>query len=451
MEREFYRPYYHFSAPKGWMNDPNGLFYYKGKYHLCFQHNEEGLNWDIKSWGHAVSEDFFHWEYLPEAIRSGKDYAVFSGSAVVDKENVSGLKNGDDDPIILFFTAYPKGQMCAYSQDGGKSFRNYGSVLPNRGEGDLPVGEDRDPKVFFHKETGKWIMILYTFTHSRSALPCYGFFSSSDLLNWEYESEIENCFEMPDMFRLKVMDTDEEKWVVHAPNGDYTVGDFDGHRFAPCQKKNINARQYDTACPYTWNNTENRIIQVGWMYTDYDYSRNFKNFYTLPLELSLRKREGIYELLREPVREIQNIRKEIFSAENRVVESGHGLFDNCPMDCPEACEIDVEMEYNPFAIVALDTACGRIWYKSGDCSIQYNHSNKDLFFNARCAYAEPKEGIIKYKIFIDKTTVEIFADEGNVYMAYASKWKKQPLNMFSVGSPVSFKVRSLKIYDLRGE
>ena len=449
---EDYRPIYHFTAQKGWINDPNGLFVYKNKYHMCFQHNPASTNWENIHWGHATTDDFIKWEQKEDVISPTEDFQCFSGSAVVDYENVSGLKEGEDAPILLFFTGSPKGQFVSYSTDGGENFKVYGRILPTPCPIDdiekirsFPKINDRDPNVFWCEESGKWAMVLYTVESSRTKGPAYSFYSSEDLLNWEYESEIPLCFEMP--YMLKLPCEEDYKYVLLSANGDYRVGDFDGHKLIPCQELNTNQRLFGAVCGYSWKN-EGRVTQVSWLYTGRDYSNKYKNFYTVPVDLSLRKRNGKYELLREPVPEINKYKKEFFSLNDCVVMPGENPFPK-GMFCPEACEIEVELEYNPFNIVWFDTGCGKVWYKAPDNSILYNSDINDLFFNGIPCDLDPKDGVVKYKIFVDRTSIEIFADDGYVYMPFASVWKKQQFGIGTVADPIPLKIRKLKVYEIK--
>ena len=447
-----YRPIYHYTAKKGWINDPNGLFFYKGKYHLCCQHNPTDITWGNLHWGHATSDDLIKWEHKDEAISPTEDYQCFSGSAIVDYENTSALKEGEDAPILLFFTAYPKGQFMSYSTDGGESFKVYGPVLPNDSSlkdfkklpyKDLPDAGERDPKVLWCEEAKKWIMIVYTEVLSRTHLPAYSIYSSKNLLDWVYESEVPYCFEVPDMFRLPV--DGGYKYVIVSANGDYRVGDFDGHEFVPCQEINKNQRLFDGCCYYTWNNM-GKISQTSWLYTDYDYSPEFKNSYTLPVDLSLRYKNGRYELLREPVAGLEKYKKEIFSLEGGVFKGGENPFPK-GFICPEACEIDVDMEYDPFSITSLQTGCGSVWYCASQKSLVYNRNPKELWHSGIPVDLEPVENRVKFKVFADKNSIEIFGDEGFIYMPFAAKWESRELSL----TPILGKqtIRSLKVYEIK--
>ncbi len=156
--REKHRPQFHFSSKTNWLNDPNGCLYHNGVYHLFFQHNPSGIDWGNMTWGHAVSPDLIHWKQLENAIHPYDEGTIFSGSAVLDTENLSGLGKGDNPPLVAAFThaRKPFGQAIAYSNDNGQTWNLYDNgrrVVPNQG---FDEGE-RDPKILFHEPTGKWI------------------------------------------------------------------------------------------------------------------------------------------------------------------------------------------------------------------------------------------------------------------------------------------------------
>jgi sucrose-6-phosphate hydrolase SacC (GH32 family) len=244
------RPRAHFTARDTWLNDPNGLVFHDGEWHLFFQNNPNGSTWGNISWGHAVSRDLVSWTELPVAIAATAEEMVFSGSAVVDTHNTSGLAGPGETALVAIYTSsYTahsdrpgiQAQSLAYSVDSGATWRRYAGnpVL------DIGSGEFRDPKVFWHGgDDGRWIMVAVEATDHRVAL-----YSSTDLIDWSLESRFGpahatgGVWECPDLFPLRVRGTDEEKWVLVVslnPGGiaggsgtQYFVGDFDGRTFAP--------------------------------------------------------------------------------------------------------------------------------------------------------------------------------------------------------------------------
>lgn len=246
---EQYRPQFHFSPPAHWMNDPNGLVYYAGEYHLFYQYYPDSTVWGPMHWGHAVSKDLFHWQHLPVALYPDQNGYIFSGSVVVDKKNTSRLGTRQNPAMIAVFTYHDpqkekmgrkdyQSQGLAYSLDKGRTWIKYKNnpVLNNPG-----VKDFRDPKVSWYENEQKWIMSLAVGDHIR-------FYSSKNLLNWQFESDFGKgigahggVWECPDLFPLKVHGSKEEKWVllvsinpggVYGGSGtQYFTGDFDGKTF----------------------------------------------------------------------------------------------------------------------------------------------------------------------------------------------------------------------------
>ncbi len=196
------RPQFHFGSKRGWNNDSNGLVYYKGQWHLFYQHNPFSVNWGNMHWGHAVSTDLLHWKELGDAIYPDELGTIFSGSAVVDWKNSAGFQKGNEKTIVCFYTSAPQGtpwtagkkftQSIAYSTDNGKTFTKYEK---NPVIGHI-AGSNRDPKVFWHEATGKWVMVLYL------NRPTLAFFNSDNLKDWEMTSKIEGFHECPELFDL---------------------------------------------------------------------------------------------------------------------------------------------------------------------------------------------------------------------------------------------------------
>lgn len=243
--QELYRPQFHFTPAKNWMNDPNGMVFYDGEYHLFYQHNPFGNKWGHMSWGHAVSKDLVHWEHLPLALPEANDIMIFSGSAVVDWKNTSGFGVDGKPPLVAIYTGHHttqkrQDQRIAYSNDRGRTWTKWSGnpVL------DIRAADFRDPKVFWHPETSEWIMVL-ALSPERKVL----FYGSPDLKHWRPLGEfgpagsVEGIWECPDLFPLPVEGGDHQKWVLivnvggGAPAGgsgcQYFVGEFDGKRFTP--------------------------------------------------------------------------------------------------------------------------------------------------------------------------------------------------------------------------
>jgi fructan beta-fructosidase len=332
---EQYRPQFHFSPPEKWMNDPNGLVYNEGTYHLFYQYYPDDIVWGPMHWGHAISKDMVHWEHKPIALFPDEHGLIFSGSAVVDKENTSGFGADTEVPLVAIFTYHSmegekagekdfQTQGIAYSLDNGETWVKYegNPVIGNNG-----IKDFRDPKVFWHEESQNWILALVAGDHAK-------FYKSSDLKDWKYLSDFGKgqgahggVWECPDLFPLKVEGSDEEKWVLiisinpGAPNGgsgtQYFIGEFDGKKFTSDQKE---AKWLDFGTDnyagVTYNNTPNEErIFIGWM-SNWDYARNtptkkWRSAMTVPRRLSLRKMEGDYMLVNYPLEQVDKLTSDV--------------------------------------------------------------------------------------------------------------------------------------------
>ncbi len=351
---EDYRPQFHFSPPKMWMNDPNGLVYNEGVYHLFYQYYPEDIVWGPMHWGHAVSEDMIHWEHKPIALYPDDNGYIFSGSAVVDKDNTSGFAAEGQKALVAIFTYHdPVGeeenskrfqtQGIAYSLDNGKSWSKYegNPVINNEG-----IKDFRDPKVFWHDPSQSWIMVLVAGDHAK-------FYRSPNLKDWNYLSEFGRevgghggVWECPDLFQLQVEGSDEKKWVhlisinPNAPNGgsgtQYFIGEFDGTTFTSEQQ---GARWLDWGRDNYAGVTYNDVpggerIFIGWM-SNWDYARDtpteeWRSAMTIPRKLSLKRIGDSYELLNYPLNEFNKIVQPEFK-KNMVVGSQkthHFTFDH---------------------------------------------------------------------------------------------------------------------------
>lgn len=327
LSAEAYRPQVHFTPQEKWMNDPNGLVYYKGTYHLFYQYYPDGTQWGPMHWGHATSKDLFHWQHQPVALYPDSLGYIFSGSAVVDSNNTSGLGKNGKAPIVAIFThhnaklekqgANAQSQSLAYSLDDGKTWSKYANnpVLPNPG-----ISDFRDPKVSWYEKDKKWIMTLATKDRVT-------FYSSPNLIKWTKESEFGadlgahgGVWECPDLFPLSL--NGKQHWVLlvsinpGGPNGgsatQYFVGQFDGHRFVPA---NTATRWIDYGADnyagVTFSNISNRRIFIGWM-SNWLYANNvptqkWRGATTLPRELQLTDSGNGPVLISKPVSELNNL------------------------------------------------------------------------------------------------------------------------------------------------
>lgn len=320
-KNEKYRPRFHYTPLRGWVNDPNGLYYLDGLYHIFYQHNPYDTRWENMHWGHAVSENLLDWREMPEALIPDDMGPMFSGSAVVDRNNVSGLGRDGKTPILLFYTAAgginaaSAGRECcvciAWSLDGVRFEKYSGNpVLAPY------VHDNRDPKVFFCDTTGRYCMVLYLDAHR------FAIFSAADLIHWRFESEVSlpPLNECPDMFPLP---GDPEKWVFIAGadlhwEGDvakYYTGTFDGHVFKPCEGPYPIDSGRDMYSTQTFENApDNRRIFFSWRSRQFDgkgfMGMPFNGEFTLPMDLLPVNKNGRTMLAKYPAAECLKYIKE---------------------------------------------------------------------------------------------------------------------------------------------
>lgn len=402
---EALRPQFHFTAKSGWINDPNGLVYYKGVYHLFFQHNPASTAVANMHWGHAVSDDLLHWRQVDNAIAPDEFGTVYSGSAVVDHNNSAGLQKGNEKTLVALYTAAagrnPESvgkkftQRMAYSNDAGKTWTKYANnpVL------DYIMDENRDPKVVWHAPTGRWVMALYM-TGERYAL-----FSSPNLKKWEMiqpEIVIGGVGECPDFFAMPVEDhPGETRWVLTGANGRYLVGTFDGRTFTPQQEaaksdwgRNFYAVQTFSDMP------DGRRVQIAWMNESKFPDMPFSQQLSLPCELTLHKEGERFALRRNPIRELASLRKNTTTKTNIPLD---GAANPLADVFAELLDIEVEIE--------LGTA-KRIIFDLRGAAVTYDVEKSELFCVQRTADLGPIDGRIHLRLIRDRTSLEVFANAG---------------------------------------
>jgi fructan beta-fructosidase len=434
--QENYRPQIHFSPKEKWMNDPNGMVFYKGIYHLFYQYYPNGITWGPMHWGHAESRDLFHWKELPIALYPDSLGYIFSGSAVVDSNNTSGFGRNGKIPLVAVFTHHDpirekvgrndfQNESIAYSLDEGKSWTKYtgNPVLKNPG-----IRDFRDPKVMWYAPGKKWVMTLATLDHVT-------FFSSPDLKNWKKKSEFGKeigahggVWECPDLFSLKLKG--KTYWIVISnlnpggPNGgsatQYFVGEFDGNKFTPIDN-DIRWLDYgpDEYAGITWSNTNNRKIFLGWM-SNWQYAgqvptEKWRNAMTIPKELALKQVDHNLFLTSNPVKELAGIEQSPVD-ENNSLAKGKEI-KNLPVQFLLKLSMDRLTDYSIILsndkeeklIVGYDNI-GKRYYidrtKSG--KVDFNPEFAKISYAPRLTNA-PTSNI---ELVVDASSIELFADEG---------------------------------------
>lgn len=427
-----YRPIIHFTPKKGWMNDPNGMFFQNGVYHLYYQFYPNATVWGPMHWGHATSKDLIHWEHKPIAIYPDSLGLIFSGSAVVDKNNTSGLGTLKNPPIISIFTQHSmegekagknnfQNQSIAYSNDGGNTWKMYpgNPVIKNPG-----INDFRDPKVIWHEPTKHWIMALAV----KNKVSLY---SSENLKDWNFESDFgellgnhEGVWECPDLFSLPY--NGKTYWVLSVsvnPGGpnkgsatQYFVGDFDGHKFStPSSKTKWLDYGADNYAGVTWSNTGNRKIAIGWMsnwlYAQQVPTDKWRSAMTIARELNLQEVGEEMFLTSMPVKELK------FYKSNYLSEGP--ITQNLPY------EINIQgSNINSFTLTLNNEEGESLDFGFDQSTNQYFidrsfagvHSFHKDFAALHSAPRISTKSNFSFKVLIDKTSIEIFADNGLTVM-----------------------------------
>ncbi len=432
------RPQFHFTSRHGWLNDPNGLVFFQGEYHLFYQHNPYGWNWGNMHWGHAVSKDLVHWKELPIALYPDEHGTMFSGSAVVDWSNTAGFQTGVGPALVTMETAAGKTftQEIAFSNDRGRTWTKYdrNPVL------DHIAAENRDPKVVWFAPERKWVMALYL-DHNDYAL-----FSSPDLKVWKKLSDVSlpGDAECPNFFQLPLDgDTRNTHWVFFGANGVYLIGTFDGQRFSPethpqhLQNGNCwYASQVYSDIPAS----DGRCILIPWgRLPDSEIFRGmtFNQMMGLPVELTLRSTGSGPCLAVNPVRELKSLRHKTHNIQPQTLESGNNPLANMSGDL-----FEIEAEIDP-------GEAKKISFDLRGLLLEYNVVNQKLSCMGSEALLVPKDGRISLHLFVDRVAVDIFGGDGNLYMpmAKALSPKNQNLKLSCQGG--NTRIISLKVYELK--
>ncbi len=444
---ETYRPQFHYSPPEMWMNDPNGLVYNDGIYHLFYQYYPEDIVWGPMHWGHAVSKDMVFWEHKPIALYPDQHGYIFSGSAVVDKNNTSGFATAGETPLVAVFTYHdPNGekegtddfqtQGIAYSLDNGESWIPYegNPVLGNEG-----IRDFRDPKVFWDDISGSWIMVLVAGDHAK-------FYSSGNLKEWTFLSEFGRdvgahggVWECPDLFPLTVDETGEVKWVLiisinpGAPNGgsgtQYFLGSWDGREFTSKQEDALWLDWgRDNYAGVTYNNVpDDKRIFIGWM-SNWDYARNtpteeWRSAMTVPRKLGLRKIGESYQLTNYPLDQLGTVFKSEYK--ENIVVSGNGNH-HFEFDHFNESEVRFRTALRDFELAFSNTAGDTLLLSLSPDSEEFtlNRSKSgQVDFHEKFAPGVQKMPVntlpdepFEIRILMDWSSVEVFINQGQYVM-----------------------------------
>ena len=442
--REQYRPVYHHTPAYGWMNDPNGMFYKDGVWNLYFQHNPYGSQWENMTWGHSTSTDLVHWKFQGDPVQPDALGTVFSGSAVVDKENTSGFGKG---AVIALYTSAGESQTqsLVYSTDNGKTFHKFegNPVITSN------VPDFRDPHVFWNEDIKKWNMILAAGQHME-------IYTSDNLKDWKLESSFGEKYgnhggvwECPDLMKLKVRGTDKEKWMLicninpGGPSGgsatQYFVGDFDGYKFT-CESKPEVTKWMDYGKDHyatvTFDNApEGRRVAIAWMsnwqYANQVPTQQYRSGNSIPRDLGLFEYKGETYCSVVPSPEMTAARSK---------KAGKKL--------TESCEMVVNLKGN--ATITLSNDKGEKVVMNYDAkaetfSMDRTKSGKVDFSKDFAAVTKaPTYGkISQLRIFIDKSSIEALDADGKMSMTNLV-FPSKPYNKVTVKGKGKYQVYDIK-------
>lgn len=473
---EMYRPQIHFSPKANWMNDPNGLVYYNGIYHMFFQYYPDSTVWGPNFWGHATSKDLIHWTEGPTALAPDSLGLIASGSAVVDFKNTSGFAEAGKTPLVAIYAYINQAlekqgenaqyQAIAYSLDKGNTWTKYAHnpVIKNPG-----IRDFRDPKVVWYAPQNKWVMTVATHDHVT-------YYSSKNLKDWKKESEFGKdagahggVWECPDLIYFNV--NGKKVWVQlvsinpGGPNGgsatQYFVGNFDGTTFTPFS----NSTKWidygtDNYAGVTWANTGDRKIFLGWM-SNWQYATvvptdRWRSAMTIPRELKLLKMGNSYYLASEPVKELNVIENKVISFKNINVKDSFNLskkVKNLPgqykisftSDQIKSFSIELSNNLGEQVLIGYNKENNTYYIdrtKSGKIDFEKNFSKR---FAAPRLSANKK---INLTLIIDAASVELFADNGLSVMT-AIFFPNKPFNKTVIKSNDAFSINELDYTELK--
>jgi fructan beta-fructosidase len=403
---EDYRGQYHFSPKSEWMNDINALIYLDGTYHMIYQWGDE-----IRHGGYATSSDLLHWtdegvalipqdSFLPDdAVRNVSGSQVYSGSGVmVSGKTAEKITGSSKDAMVAIYTGTESGTCLAWSNDGGKSWHDYAK---NPVAHETDGADPRDPAVYWHEGTKKWILALYENGTT--------FYSSDDLTEWAYESNLDFGFECPDMFELPVDgDKNNMKWVLHDANGSYLIGHFDGKRFEPEQKDLIMDVGPDFYAAQTFfrpNFPNGKVIQLAWQdhwnggIGETPWERNA----TLPVEVNLVTRGDEIRIARTPIEAISSLHESTQTWEDTTIKCSCEVSEGI-LDGVRSKKFDLTATFD-----LTDTTARSIDFKIANKTIIYNISEQQLMGSSLKPNAD---NMLTIRILVDWGQLEVFADEG---------------------------------------
>ena len=452
---ESLRPQFHFTYKVGWLSDINGPFYYKGEYHLFTQHcpGGPGLNYLQMHWGHVVGKDLLHWEELPPALAPDERGPAGSGSCVVDPDNKSGLKTGKEDVILAFYTACTyiikddkPGTICiAYSNDCGRTWTKYkGNPVVK------PITHlNRDPKVFWHEPSKKWIMVMTLSCGSWKVDNRFMTLWSTDLKKWHelQRFDMPTAGDCPDMFELAVDgDTDNKRWVIWGGDTTYMIGSFDGKQFIregeihtpPVGWMNQGSGGYAAQTFCNMPKSDPRCIQMSWMQQrSHIPGMPFDQQASFPCELTLRKVSDGIRLCRYPIREIEKLHGKGYNSGAKTLRSGQTLDSGLQSDT-----FDIDVRFKP-------GEAKRVGLQVRGVDIVYDVAAQMVCCGGASSKLSPRDGCVELRVLVDRCSIEIYGNGGRLVMHYCFPLDaaKKTVRLTCDGGPLE--IQQMSVHEVR--
>jgi fructan beta-fructosidase len=428
---ETWRPQFHFTPQRGWNNDPNGLVYFRGEWHLFFQHNPVGWGWDNMHWGHAVSDDLVHWRELGDVLFPWSDEVrghVFSGSGVVDWNDTSGFQRGDEPPLVVAFTDTEAGESLAYSQDRGRTLTPYAGNPVVKHEG-------RDPKVLWHEPTGRWVMAVYDEGQEQAI----DFYSSPDLKQWRFESRLPGFFECPELVELPLDGGPDSRWMVFAADGEYVLGSFDGRVFTPAHegKRRLWYGSFYASQVYS-DAPDGRRVQIGWARGNDYPGMPFNQGMTVPVDLSLRTTPDGPRLFAAPVPELKTLRGERRSFAPAEVAPGDDALAGLEAD---VFEVDTAVELVGDAVLTLGVGGAEVVLDAPERVLRCGGVEAPL--------PQDEEDRVRLHLLVDRGSIEVFAGDGQVAVSAGVLLPPGPKPLVLSVSGGRARIGSFDLWELR--
>jgi fructan beta-fructosidase len=434
--QESLRPQFHFTSRRGWLNDPNGLVFYQGEHHLFYQHNPYGWNWGNMHWGHAVSKDLVHWKELPVALYPDAHGTMYSGSAVVDWNNTAGFQTGKEKALVAMFTAAgkPFTQGLAFSNDRGRTWTKYENnpVLAHL------AAENRDPKVVWFAPDQKWIMALYLDKSD------YALFSSPNLKQWQRLSNVTlpGDSECPEFFEIAVAgNPNDTRWIFYGASGTYLIGKFNGTTFTA--ESQPHSLQHGNAwyASQTYSDipvADGRRVLIPWgRHNDLHRGMPFNQMMGLPVELSLRTTETGLRLVANPVRELATLRGRSHLIKTQPLKPGEN-----PLAEVKGELLEVLAELTP-------GAASEIHFHLRGVAVTYDTKKQTLACLGKTAALPMENGKIQLRMFVDRTSVDIFGNHGQLYMPMGIVVVSENRSLGITANGGEARINALEVFELK--